>query len=90
VISAAELPNADGIMLGTPTRFGSVSAQFKSFLDSTGGLWTSVRATHTPLPSPPHTQSLGSSNYTYRVRKRAKSLLLCKPLLALAIINEEH
>lgn len=52
VISAAELPNADGIMLGTPTRFGSVSAQFKSFLDSTGGLWTSVRATHTPLPSP--------------------------------------
>lgn len=49
MISAAELPNADGIMLGTPTRFGSVSAQFKSFLDSTGGLWTSVR-THHCLP----------------------------------------
>ena len=30
---------ADGLALGTPTRFGNVSAQMKQFLDSTGPLW---------------------------------------------------
>jgi NAD(P)H dehydrogenase (quinone) len=30
---------ADGIILGTPTRFGSVSAELKAYIDSLGGLW---------------------------------------------------
>lgn len=30
---------ADGIALGSPTRFGNVSGQLKNFLDQTGGLW---------------------------------------------------
>jgi NAD(P)H dehydrogenase (quinone) len=30
---------ADGLALGTPTRFGNISAQLKQFLDSTGPLW---------------------------------------------------
>jgi NAD(P)H dehydrogenase (quinone) len=30
---------ADGIILGTPTRFGNVSAELKAFIDSLGGLW---------------------------------------------------
>lgn len=30
---------ADGYALGTPTRFGNVSAQLKQFLDTTGPLW---------------------------------------------------
>lgn len=30
---------ADGIALGSPTRFGGPTAQLKNFLDSTGGLW---------------------------------------------------
>ena len=30
---------ADGLALGTPTRFGNVSAQMKQFLDSAGPLW---------------------------------------------------
>ncbi len=30
---------ADGLALGSPTRFGNVSAQLKQFLDSTGPLW---------------------------------------------------
>lgn len=42
MITAAELPHADGLIFGTPTRFGTPSAQFKAFLDSTGGLWQSV------------------------------------------------
>ncbi|MBN1607470.1 MAG: NAD(P)H:quinone oxidoreductase [Polyangiaceae bacterium] len=31
---------ADAIVFGTPTRFGNVSSQLKSFMDSTGGLWS--------------------------------------------------
>lgn len=30
---------ADAVVLGTPTRFGNVSAQLKAFLDSLGGAW---------------------------------------------------
>ncbi|BBG05464.1 MULTISPECIES: NAD(P)H:quinone oxidoreductase [Pseudonocardia] len=35
----ADLEWADGIALGSPTRFGGPAAQLKSFLDSSGGLW---------------------------------------------------
>ncbi|MFC7584398.1 NAD(P)H:quinone oxidoreductase [Nonomuraea antimicrobica] len=30
---------ADGYAVGTPTRFGNVAAQLKSYLDTTGGIW---------------------------------------------------
>jgi NAD(P)H dehydrogenase (quinone) len=30
---------ADGVIFGTPTRFGNLSSQLKQFLDSLGGLW---------------------------------------------------
>lgn len=30
---------ADGIAIGSPTRFGGPAAQLKAFLDTTGGLW---------------------------------------------------
>jgi NAD(P)H dehydrogenase (quinone) len=33
------LVEADGIILGTPTRYGSAAAQMQAFLDATGGLW---------------------------------------------------
>ncbi|KAG0469628.1 hypothetical protein HPP92_016328 [Vanilla planifolia] len=39
IISANELAEADGFLFGFPTRFGMMAAQFKAFLDSTGGLW---------------------------------------------------
>ncbi|OEL26507.1 putative NAD(P)H dehydrogenase (quinone) FQR1-like 1 [Dichanthelium oligosanthes] len=39
VITARELAEADGVLLGFPTRFGMMAAQMKAFLDSTGGLW---------------------------------------------------
>jgi NAD(P)H dehydrogenase (quinone) len=35
----AQLADADGILFGTPTRFGNMSAQMRNFLDQTGGLW---------------------------------------------------
>ena len=34
-----QLPNADGIIFGTPTRYGNMCAQMRNFLDQTGGLW---------------------------------------------------
>ena len=34
-----DLEWADAYLLGTPARFGNVSAQLKQFLDQTGGLW---------------------------------------------------
>ena len=34
-----DLEWADGIVFGTPTRFGNVSAQLKGFIDTLGGLW---------------------------------------------------
>ncbi len=37
--SLDDLRWADGIALGTPTRFGGPAAQLKQFLDTTGGLW---------------------------------------------------
>ena len=34
-----QLPNADAIIFGVPTRFGNVISQIQSFLDATGQLW---------------------------------------------------
>lgn len=34
-----QLPDADAIIFGTPTRFGNMAAQMRNLLDQTGGLW---------------------------------------------------
>lgn len=39
IASIDDLENADGIIFGTPTRFGNMTAQMKNYLDQTGGLW---------------------------------------------------
>ncbi|THU44048.1 hypothetical protein C4D60_Mb02t03260 [Musa balbisiana] len=39
IITPNDLAEADGILFGFPTRFGMMAAQFKAFLDATGGLW---------------------------------------------------
>ncbi|HEX4209297.1 MAG TPA: NAD(P)H:quinone oxidoreductase [Candidatus Binataceae bacterium] len=39
VAAVDQLPNADAIIFGTPTRFGNMAAQMRNFLDQTGGLW---------------------------------------------------
>ncbi len=39
VASLDDLEWADGIALGSPTRFGGAAEQLKAFLDTTGGLW---------------------------------------------------
>lgn len=39
VADPKKLAEADGLLFGTGTRFGSASAQLQAFFDSTGGLW---------------------------------------------------
>ncbi len=50
IITADKLPEADGLIFGLPTRFGSVASQVKAFMDSTGGLWQSG-GLHGKVPS---------------------------------------
>jgi len=37
--TAADADWADGIVFGTPTRFGNISSELKAYVDSLGGLW---------------------------------------------------
>ncbi|HLU04348.1 MAG TPA: NAD(P)H:quinone oxidoreductase [Advenella sp.] len=39
VASVQELADYDAIIIGTPTRFGNMAGQMRTFLDQTGGLW---------------------------------------------------
>lgn len=39
VIEPKQLAEADAVIFGTPTRFGNMAAQMRTFLDATGGLW---------------------------------------------------
>ena len=39
VATVDDLAQYDAIIVGTPTRFGNMTAQMKNFLDQTGGLW---------------------------------------------------
>jgi NAD(P)H dehydrogenase (quinone) len=41
VITAAQLTEYDGILFGVSGRYGSVPAQLRAFMDSTGALWQS-------------------------------------------------
>ncbi len=38
IAAVDQLPEADAIIFGTPTRFGNMCAQMRNFLDQTGGL----------------------------------------------------
>jgi NAD(P)H dehydrogenase (quinone) len=39
IATVDQLPNADAIIFGTPTRFGNMAAQMRNFMDQTGPLW---------------------------------------------------
>ena len=39
VINVDQLAEADGIIFGSPTRYGNMCAQMRNFLDQTGALW---------------------------------------------------
>lgn len=39
VATVEDLEHADAVIVGTPTRFGNMSAQMRNYFDQTGGLW---------------------------------------------------
>lgn len=39
IATVEELAEYDGVIFGTPTRFGNMTGQMKSFIDQAGGLW---------------------------------------------------
>ncbi|KIG08988.1 NAD(P)H:quinone oxidoreductase [Caballeronia concitans] len=39
IATPGELGDYDAIIFGTPTRFGNMAGQMRTFLDQTGGLW---------------------------------------------------
>ena len=39
VAKVDDLADADAVIIGTPTRYGNMTAQMRNFLDQTGGLW---------------------------------------------------
>lgn len=39
IIKPDQLAEADGVIFGTPTRFGNMCSQMRNFLDQLGGLW---------------------------------------------------
>lgn len=41
ILQPQQLADYDAIIFGTPTRFGNMSGQMRTFLDQTGGLWAS-------------------------------------------------
>lgn len=48
IISAEKLVEADGLLFGFPTRYGSMAAQMKAFFDSTDKLWREQRLAGVP------------------------------------------
>ncbi len=44
-----DLAGCDGLLLGSPTRFGNMAAALKYFLDSTSGLWLKGALTDKPF-----------------------------------------
>lgn len=48
VASPQELADYDGIIFGSPTRFGNMTGQMRTFLDQTGGLWSKGALTGKP------------------------------------------
>ena len=53
-----DLRSADGLILGSPTRFGNMAAPLKHFLDGTSGLWVSGALTGKPAAVFTSTQSM--------------------------------
>jgi NAD(P)H dehydrogenase (quinone) len=47
-VELADLEEADGLLLGSPTRFGNMAAPLKHFLDSTSELWLAGRLVDKP------------------------------------------
>jgi NAD(P)H dehydrogenase (quinone) len=62
--TAEDLASADGLVLGSPTRFGNMAAPLKHFLDGTGALWASGALAGRPAAVFTSTQTLHGGQET--------------------------
>jgi NAD(P)H dehydrogenase (quinone) len=62
--SLEDLRRADGLILGSPTRFGNMAAPLKHFLDCTSGLWVSGALVGKPAGVFTSTQSMHGGQET--------------------------
>jgi len=69
-----DLRNADGLILGSPTRFGNMAAPLKYFLDGTGSLWASGGLVNKPA-------GVFTSTQTMHGGQEATLLSMMVPLL---------
>ncbi len=56
--SLADLGACDGLIIGSPTRFGNMAAPLKHFLDQTGSLWVQGALADKPAAAFTSTQSM--------------------------------
>ena len=56
-VTLEDLRSADGLLLGSPTRFGNMAAPLKYFLDGTASLWLSGALAGKPAGVFPSTQT---------------------------------
>lgn len=62
--TSEDLVAADGLVLGSPTRFGNMAAPLKHFLDGTGALWASGALAGKPAAVFTSTQTLHGGQET--------------------------
>jgi NAD(P)H dehydrogenase (quinone) len=74
-----DLREADGVIFGTPTRYGNMSAQMKLFIDSTASLWMSGELEGKPV-------GLFTSTATTHGGQETTLLTMMAPLLHLGML----
>ena len=70
VAQIEDLVNYDGIIFGTPTRFGNMAAQMKNFIDQAGGLWAKDRLSERSAPCSPRPRASTAA----RKRRSSRSI----------------
>jgi NAD(P)H dehydrogenase (quinone) len=63
-VTLDDLGSCDGLVLGSPTRFGNMAAPLKHFIDQTGGLWASGKLVGKPAGVFTSTQSMHGGQET--------------------------
>ena len=79
VCTLDDLKNADGLLLGTPTRYGNMAAQMKKFIDSTAALWLEGAMEGKPV-------GLFTSTATTHGGQETTLLTMMPPLLHLGML----
>jgi NAD(P)H dehydrogenase (quinone) len=73
-VTLEDLRTAEGLLLGSPTRFGNMAAALKYFLDGTSGLWVSGALAGKPA-------GVFTSTQTHHGGQEATLLSMMLPLL---------